>query len=90
VDATRVNNGAGGAAAAVSYGGYGKQLLAARVAAWRAWERPAGELRRCASSGATRGAALEQERTSGGAARGPAAALSRGRGEQRRKKNRGG
>jgi hypothetical protein len=37
------------------------------------------KLRRWASSGATRGAVLEQERTSGGAARGPAAALSRSR-----------
>jgi hypothetical protein len=36
VDATQVNNGAGGAAAAMSYGGDGKELLAARAAAWRA------------------------------------------------------
>jgi hypothetical protein len=81
VDATRVNNSASGAAAVVSYGGDGKQLLAARAAAWHAWERPAwGELRRWVSSGATRGAALEQEKTSGGAARRPVAALLRGRG----------
>jgi hypothetical protein len=42
VGATRVENGAGRAAATVSYGGDGKQLLAARVAAWRAQGRPAG------------------------------------------------
>jgi hypothetical protein len=42
VDATRVNNGAGGAAAAMSYNGDGKELLAARAAAWRARGRPAG------------------------------------------------
>jgi hypothetical protein len=38
-------------------------------------------LRQWASSGATCGAALEQEVASGGAARRPAAALLRGRGE---------
>jgi hypothetical protein len=42
VDATRVNNGASGAAVAMSYGGDGKELLAARAAAWRARGRPAG------------------------------------------------
>jgi hypothetical protein len=42
MDATRVNNGAGGAAAAMSDGGDGKELLAARAAAWRARGRPAG------------------------------------------------
>jgi hypothetical protein len=42
VDATRVNNGAGGAAAAMSDGGDGKELLAARAAAWRARGGPAG------------------------------------------------
>jgi hypothetical protein len=38
-------------------------------------------LRQWASSGATRGATLEQEVASGGAARRPVAALLRGRGE---------
>jgi hypothetical protein len=42
VDATRVNNSASRAAAVVSYGGDGKQLLAARAAAWHTRERPAG------------------------------------------------
>jgi hypothetical protein len=42
VGATRVENGAGRAAAMVSYGGNGKQLLVARAAAWRARGRPAG------------------------------------------------
>jgi hypothetical protein len=77
VDATRVNNGAGGAAAAMSYNGDGKELLAARAAAWRARGRPAGgakavgELRGDAWSSAGAG-----ERALGGMARGPAAALS--------------
>jgi hypothetical protein len=39
VGATGVENGAGRAAATVSYGGDGKQLLAA---AWRARGKPAG------------------------------------------------
>jgi hypothetical protein len=58
VDAIRVNNGAGGAAAAMSYGGDGKEQLAARAAAWHARARPAGggkavgELRGDAWSGA--------------------------------------
>jgi hypothetical protein len=42
VDAIRVNNGTGGAAAAMSYGGDGKELPAARAAAWRARGGPAG------------------------------------------------
>jgi hypothetical protein len=42
VDATRVNNGAGGAATAMSYGGDDKELLAARAAAWHARGGPAG------------------------------------------------
>jgi hypothetical protein len=42
VDAIRINNGAGGAAAAMSYGGDGKELLAARAMVWRARGRPAG------------------------------------------------
>jgi hypothetical protein len=40
--ATRVENGAGRAAAMVSSGGDGKQLLAARAAVWRARGGPAG------------------------------------------------
>jgi hypothetical protein len=43
-------------------------------------EASRGELRRWASAGMTRGAALEQERTSGGMAQWPVAALLRGRG----------
>jgi hypothetical protein len=42
VDAIRVNNGTGGAAAVMSYGGDGKELLAARAAAWRPRGRRAG------------------------------------------------
>jgi hypothetical protein len=42
VGATRVENGASRAAATVSCGGDGKQLLAARAAAWRARGRLAG------------------------------------------------
>jgi hypothetical protein len=58
VDAIRVNNGTGGAAAAMSYGSDGKELLAARAAAWRARGGPAvgakaaGELGGDAWSGA--------------------------------------
>jgi hypothetical protein len=42
VDATRVSNDIGEAAAAMSYGSDGKRLLAGRAAAWRARGRPAG------------------------------------------------
>jgi hypothetical protein len=42
VDATRVNNGAGGATAAMSYGGEGKELLAARAVPWCARGGPVG------------------------------------------------
>jgi hypothetical protein len=89
VDANRVENGTGGAPAAMSYGGEGKELLAARAAAWRTWGGQQEELRWWASSGATRGVALEQERALGGAARGPAAALSHGSGEGRGGRRRG-
>jgi hypothetical protein len=70
VDANRVEKGTGGAAAAMSYGGD----------AARSGKASREKLRWWASSGATRGAALEQEKALGGTARGPAAALSRGRG----------
>jgi hypothetical protein len=46
----------------------------------RPGEASRGELRRWASVGVTRGAALEQERTSASAARRPVTALLRGRG----------
>jgi hypothetical protein len=58
VDAIRVNNGTGGAAAVMSYGGDGKERLAAWAAAWRARGMPArgakavGELGGDAWSGA--------------------------------------
>jgi hypothetical protein len=75
VDATREDNGAGRAAAA-----------ATATSCWRLGRRRGAlgegqqeELRRWASSGATRGAALEQEIASGGTARGSVAVLSRGR-----------
>jgi hypothetical protein len=69
VDATRVDNGAGRAAAAVSGGGDGKQLLAARAATWRARGRPAGgakavgELGGDAWSGAGAGESLGRRST---------------------------
>jgi hypothetical protein len=47
-------------------------------------------LRRWASSGATRGAAPEQEVASGGAAERPAVALLRGRGEAEEEEGEGG
>jgi hypothetical protein len=56
----------------------------------RSGEASRKERRRWAGSGVTRGAALEQKRTSGGVARRPAAALPRGRGGGQRKKNGGG
>jgi hypothetical protein len=42
VDANRVENGTSEAVAVMSYGGDGKERLAARAAAWRARGRPAG------------------------------------------------
>jgi hypothetical protein len=69
MDATRVNNGAGGAAVAMSYGGDGKELLSARAAAWRARGRPAGgakavgELGGDAWSGAGAGESLGRRST---------------------------
>jgi hypothetical protein len=81
--ATRAGGGAGRASATVSGGGLRWQ--GGGSVGWQSGVACLGRasregLRRWASSGATRGAALEQEVASGGAARRPAAALLRGRG----------
>jgi hypothetical protein len=91
VGATRVENGVGRAAAAVSGGGLRRPAAAGGSGSGvaRSGEASRGALRRWASSRATRGGQERQGEASGGVARWPAAVLLHGRGGRGRRRGGG-